>query len=89
MVALWKIGLKPTMSDPNVRIRSEMRPGEYEYYEMLLVYVDNIMIVSHLVDEVSKQIGKFYNIKEGNQGPPTRYPWVYTEKIQTKDGCEI
>ena len=89
MVALWKIGLKPTMSDPNVWIRAEMRPGGYEYYEMLLVYVDDIMIFSHLVDEVSKQIGRFYKINEGSQGPPTRYLWADTEKIQTKDGCEI
>ena len=45
------------MEFPNFWIRVAMRPDEYEYYEMLLVYVDYIMIVSHLGDEVSKQIG--------------------------------
>ena len=56
---------------------------------MLLVCVDDIMIVSHLVDEVVKLVGNFYNIKEGIQGQLTRYLWEDTENIQTEDGCEI
>ena len=64
---MQKIGLNPMMSDPNICIREEMRPDGYNYYEMLLVYVDGIMIISHLGDEVSRQIGYFYHIKEGIQ----------------------
>ena len=56
---------------------------------MLLVYVDGIMIVSHWCDEVARKIGEFYNIKEGSQGPYTRYLGANTEKIQTEDGCDI
>ena len=41
-----------------------MRPDGYEYYEILIVYVDNIMIISHLGDHVAKQISDFYKIKE-------------------------
>ena len=56
---------------------------------MLLVYVDNIMIISHLGDAVARQIGKFYNTKEGSQGTPTWYLEIKTEKIQNKGGREI
>ena len=52
-----EIELNPTMVDPNVCIRAEMRQDLYEYYEMLIFYVDDIMIVSHLGYEVAKQIG--------------------------------
>ena len=44
--------------------RAAMRPDGYEYYEILIVYVDNIMIISHLGDHVAKQISDFYKIKE-------------------------
>ena len=36
------------MVDPNVWIRTARRPDGYEYYEILLVYVDDITIVSNL-----------------------------------------
>ena len=42
---------------------------------MLIVCVDDIMIVSHLGDQVVKIVGDFYIIKEGSQGQPTRYLW--------------
>ena len=50
---------------------------------MLLFYVDDIMIVSRLGGKVSRKNRKFYHIKEGIQGPSTRYLGVDTENIQT------
>ena len=47
------------------------------------------MIVYRLVDEVASKIVDFYNIKEGSQGPPTRYLRTDMEKIYTEDGREI
>ena len=88
-MALREIGLKTMIADPHVWIRAYMRPYGYDYYGIRLVYVDDIMIVSHLDDEVAKQIGDFYKIKEGIQGPPTRYLGADTEKILTDDGCDI
>ena len=58
-----------------------MRPYGYEYYAMLIVYVDDIMIVSRLGDEVARKVGEFYKIKERSQGPPTRYLGADTENI--------
>ena len=77
------------MLDPKVWIRAVMRPDGYEYYEMLLVYVDDITIVSNLGDEVAIKIDNFHKIKEGSQGTPTWYLGVDTENIQTDDGHEI
>ena len=48
------------MKDSNVWIRAAMRSDGYEYYEMVLVYVHDIMIVNHLGHEVAKQIIDFY-----------------------------
>ena len=77
------------MADPNVWIRLAMRPDGYDYYEMLLVYVDDIIIISHLGDKVARKIGNFYKIKEGSQGPPTWCLGEETVKIKTEDGREM
>ena len=82
-VVLQEIGLDPTTIDPNFWIRAAMRLYGYEYYKMIHVYVDDIMIVYYIGDEVARKIDKFYNIKEGSQGPPTRYIEADTENIQT------
>ena len=65
------------MIEQNIWIMTEMRTDGYEYYEMLLVYFDDIMIMSHLGDQVSKKIVNFYYIKGGNQYQPTRYLGTY------------
>ena len=63
-----------------------MRPYGYKYYEMILVYVENIMIIYHLGDELVRKFCDFYKIKEESQGPHTRFLGASTEKIQAKDG---
>ena len=73
------------MADPNICIRVAMRPYECYYYEMILVYVDDINFFSYLGDDVAIQISNFCNIKEGSQGPHTRYLGADTDKIQTED----
>ena len=52
-----------TIVDQNVCIKGEIRPDGYEYYEMLLVYVDDIMVVSHSDGEVARKTGNFNIIK--------------------------
>ena len=58
--AFREIVLEPLTTDPNIYIRAEMSRDEYKYCEMLLVYVDYIMIVYHLCDKVANKIGDFY-----------------------------
>ena len=64
-MALQKIGLKPMMAYPNIWIRMAIRPVGYEYYEMILVYVDDIMILSHLDDDIAKKRENFTQSKKG------------------------
>ena len=56
---LREIGLNPIMADPKVWIRAAISLDGYKYNEMLLVYVNYIMIISHLGDELDKQIFGF------------------------------
>ncbi len=41
---LHSMDFKPTLADPDVWIRPASRPDGYEYYEYVLVYVDDLSI---------------------------------------------
>ena len=46
-MTLTDLGYTSTKADPDVWIREQVKPDGFEYYEMVLVYVDNIMVLSH------------------------------------------
>ena len=68
--ALVQIGFKSTRADPDVWIQAFVNLDGGKYYEMLFVYVDNILALSHKATEVIKDITSFYMAKEGIIKPP-------------------
>ncbi len=56
------LGFKPTRADADVCMRKNIRNGGTPYYEYLLVYVDDVLVVSHAPDEVMKRIGSEFEI---------------------------
>jgi hypothetical protein len=41
------IGFEGTVADPDVYRRANAKPEGFRYYEYILVYVDNVLIISH------------------------------------------
>ena len=62
-----------SQADPDVYIWPAVRDGGFEYYEMIMVYVDDILCVSEHPDTIMYLIGKLYLIKDGETGPPNIY----------------
>lgn len=54
----------PSLADPDVWYRSAAKPNGFEYYEYLLVYVDDILIISHDPNPILQCIQKSYRLKE-------------------------
>ena len=52
----------PTRADADVYMRKNYLNGGSPYYEYLLVYVDDVLVVSHAPEEVMKQIGSEFEI---------------------------
>ena len=77
------------MSDLDVWIWEEVREGSLKYYEMLFVYIDNILAVFHKAKDVIKEIAAFYREKEGIIKPPDIYLGLDITKVQIQDGCEV
>ena len=78
-----------TLADPDVWIREAVHEDGFKYYEMLFVYVDDILAVLHKAKDVIKEITAFYRAKEGIIKPPDIYLGVNIMKVQMPDSREV
>jgi hypothetical protein len=62
---------QPTIADPDVYRRCNWKPSGEEYWELLPVYVDDILIISHEVKKHLEKLGTFYEFNLSSVGPPT------------------
>ena len=73
VATLTEMGFSLSKADADVWMRPATKPNGFEYYEYLLVYVDNVLAISHDPKPLIEEIGKMYELKKGSVGPPTRY----------------
>ena len=85
---LTDLGYTSTKADPDVWIRAQVKPDGFEYYEMVLVYVDDIMVLSHDTKPTMAAIAELYRLKADSVGEPTRYLGANVGKYQLPDGRE-
>jgi len=69
---LYSMGFQSSLADPDVWFKAECKPDGFEYYTYILVYVDDVLVISHQPDVPMKIIAKSFRLKDGF-GPPTRY----------------
>ena len=81
-------GYKSTKADPDVWIRAQVKPNGFLYYEMVLVYVDDIMVLSHDPKSTMDAIAELYRLKEGSVGEPKTYLGANVLRYQLPDGKE-
>ena len=75
----------PSESDPNVWLKRGVKQDGTQYWKYMLVYVDDILHISHNTNEDMKLIRQEYRLKDG-AGPPDRYLGANVEKVQLGDG---
>jgi len=85
---LLEMGYTSTKANPDVWIRPAIRPDGHRYYEMLLIYVDDILSVSHQPAQTMEQIKELYCLKDDSVGRPKRYLGSNIAKFQLPDGTE-
>ena len=67
------LGFKSSRVDPDMYYRRNARADGSEYYKRLLVYVDDVLAISHNPEKIMKEIGMRFEIKNNEYGPPTMY----------------
>jgi hypothetical protein len=80
------LGFESTRADPDVWRRPATRSDGTKYYELLLVYVDDILAISTGPREIIQNIDDCYKMKEGSIGPPDTYLGAQIYKHSLPDG---
>jgi len=81
---LHHMGFTSCLADPDVWFKSAMKADGTEYYEYVLVYVEDLLVLSHQPDKIMKALEDFYRLKDGF-AKPDRYlgaqikEWRFTE----------
>jgi hypothetical protein len=78
---LRDLGFTSTQADPDVWIKQTP-----DHYEMVLVYVDDILIFSRNPKQVMDDLGKLYEMKPESVREPELYLGANIEKVQLPDG---
>ena len=78
---LRDLGYCSTQADPDVWIK-----GLADHYEMVLVYVDDILVFSQNPKLVMDELGSLYELKPESVKEPDIYLGANIEKIQLPDG---
>ena len=65
---------KPCLADPDIWMRPATKADGTEYYEFVLLYVDDALCISENAESVLRnEIGKYFKLKEESIGPPKIY----------------
>ena len=81
---LGNLGFKQSKADPDVWLRENCAPKGEPYYEMMLVYVDDLLYISHDTKPIMDSIKGTYRLKEDSLKPPDKYLGA-TIKVHTDE----
>jgi hypothetical protein len=72
-MSLASLGFTSCLADPDVWLRGATKPDGTQYYEYLLAYVDDMLMISHEPQKTMDALSKLYRMKEGSVGKPSKY----------------
>ena len=67
------MGFKPSKADPDVWLRAAVKPNGFEYYELVLCYVDDLLAISHDPTQVLSRVSKDFKLKNDKIETPDSY----------------
>ena len=57
------MGFQPTKADQDVWIRPAIKPDGFEYYEMVITYIDDVCAISHKATAILEIIQQTFKLK--------------------------
>ena len=80
------MGYKSCLADPDLWMRVAKTENGTEYYEYILLYVDDCLVISQHPDVTLKRLGKYFPLKKESVGPPKLYLGGKLSKIELPNG---
>jgi hypothetical protein len=87
--SLRGLGYTPSEADRNVWMKPGVKPDGFKYYQYILVYVDDILHLSHDPTIVISALSNMYELKKESVGIPERYLGANVERVQLSDGRSV
>ncbi|KAI2504254.1 Reverse transcriptase (RNA-dependent DNA polymerase) [Fragilaria crotonensis] len=78
---LHDIGYKPTKADPDVWLRPAVKANGFEYYELALCYVDDILCISDDPKATLLDLTTVFKLKDDKIEPPEIYLGAQLDKM--------
>ena len=77
------------LADPDVWMRPAKRSDGSDYYEYILLYTDDCLVLSENPESLLRQeLGRYFTLKEESIGPPKIYLGGSVRKVQLDNGVE-
>ena len=74
-------------ADPDVWMRPAMNADGSSYYEYILLYTDDAVVVSENAEEILRnKLGKYFELKPSSIGPPSLYLGSRVRKVSLDNG---
>ena len=81
------LNFKSCLADPDVWMRPAIKSDGNTYYEYILLYVDDTLMVSENAESILRnELGRYFHLKEESIGPPTVYLGGRVRKVQLENG---
>ena len=77
------------LADPDVWMRPAKRSDGSDYYEYILLYTDDCLVLSENAESLLRnELGRYFTLKEESIGPPKIYLGGSVRKVQLDNGVE-
>ena len=81
------LGFKSCKADPDVWMRAALKSDGSEYWEYVLLYCDDALVISENGEKLLREeIGKYFELKEESIGPPKIYLGGKLNKVTLANG---
>ena len=74
-------------ADPDVWMRPAIKSDGTKFYDYVLLYVDDALVVSKKAESILRnELGRYFELKEESIGPPNHYLGGKVRKVQHENG---
>jgi hypothetical protein len=84
-----RLGFTSSSADPDVWFRRSKRASGEDYYEYVLLYVDDVICISENAERVIRdEIGRDWELKDESIGPPSKYLGGLLREVTLSNGVQ-
>ena len=85
---LYELGYTPTKADPDIWLPEAVKADGFQYYEMILCYVDDVLCISDDSMKTMKGIHRTFKLDYDKIDEPKYYLGATLEKMILSDGSQ-